>query len=489
MGTTLFRMARRNIQRDIVLCLACMSFVFAGIAFADAPAVASFTANPQTLPNDYSTALSWNISNSAGQSLYFTCPLGVTVKKADGTSVPCNTRNVISGTSADWAGFILTNVSGATQNVLVTLYPKDTTGANYDQAAARLTLSVQTSPQPIIDFSISTTTVASGAPITLTWKGVDASGANMQFECADSVRISTSASATSVLPCGRPALTADLPISSSLIVYPINSSRDPVSVTVHIFPAIGGSTYDATHSLSASFSVRGTPPPANPSASAFTSSLTRLMPNDSFTLSWTTSDSAGANIQFQCQDGLAVFAASSTNTSKLPCGTPAFTAPLAAKGTVTLSVRNTNSYSTNLSLILLPQDAKGVYFQTTSLALNLPVLPIGTVSPTSQAPSVSAVSPAAAPQTSNAPAKASAKKYSFTLTLKRGSRNADVTALQNLLMQYPDIYPGGLASGYFGPATEKALGLFQEKYGIARKGDVGYGTAGPKTRIKLNSIQ
>ena len=77
----------------------------------------------------------------------------------------------------------------------------------------------------------------------------------------------------------------------------------------------------------------------------------------------------------------------------------------------------------------------------------------------------------------------------FTLPLKRGSQNKEVIALQKFLSQNQSLYPEGSASGYFGPATERAIKRFQEKYLLAKIGDSGYGSVGPKTRAKMNSIQ
>ena len=496
-GITLPDMARHDAEKISLSLFAFIIIAFAVPVFADAPKINLFTVDPQSLSNNYSTALAWDTESSTGRELHFSCPSGVTIKKTDGSSFPCNTRQSVGGDPVGWAGFALTNVSGATQNVVVTFYPKDSAGANYDQGAIRRTLSVRTSPQPILDFSVSSTSVASGTELTLVWKGVDAGVVNVQFECADFASIRTSASAVQALPCGKPALAQDLPISGSLIVYPLNSSRAPVSITVRVFPAIGGGMYDATHSLSANFSVLQTPPPATPSAAEFTSSLARIFPNDSFVLSWATRDSAGANIKFSCQDGVSVFAASSTARVILPCNTPAFTPTLAASGSAAFIIKNTNGYMVNLGAVLLPQDAKGIYFQTSSLSLNLSVLPAGTVSTSpaqsqsAPAASISAAVPSAsaAPQSSIAPAKVTAPKYTFKRGLYRGLKNADVTALQTQLSLYPDIYPDGLVTGYFGPATERAVKLFQEKYGIAKKGEAGYGTVGPKTRAKLNSLQ
>ncbi|MBI2135942.1 peptidoglycan-binding protein, partial [Candidatus Woesearchaeota archaeon] len=50
------------------------------------------------------------------------------------------------------------------------------------------------------------------------------------------------------------------------------------------------------------------------------------------------------------------------------------------------------------------------------------------------------------------------------------------------------IYPEGLTTGYYGPLTTKAVKAFQEKHGIARAGDPGYGEVGPATRAKLNEL-
>ena len=76
----------------------------------------------------------------------------------------------------------------------------------------------------------------------------------------------------------------------------------------------------------------------------------------------------------------------------------------------------------------------------------------------------------------------------FIHFLKRGSQGNDVSALQKFLKKDYTIYPEGIVNGNFGPATERAIKRFQKKYGIAASGVVGYGTVGPNTRAKLNSL-
>jgi peptidoglycan hydrolase-like protein with peptidoglycan-binding domain len=78
--------------------------------------------------------------------------------------------------------------------------------------------------------------------------------------------------------------------------------------------------------------------------------------------------------------------------------------------------------------------------------------------------------------------------YTFTRSMYLGLRHSDVSELQKSLLRFKDIYPEGIVTGYFGPATERAVKRFQEKYSLAKIGDPAYGFVGPKTRAKLNEI-
>ncbi|OHA06831.1 MAG: hypothetical protein A3B29_03150, partial [Candidatus Sungbacteria bacterium RIFCSPLOWO2_01_FULL_51_34] len=53
----------------------------------------------------------------------------------------------------------------------------------------------------------------------------------------------------------------------------------------------------------------------------------------------------------------------------------------------------------------------------------------------------------------------------FAKNLGIGSRSGDVSMLQELLKADPALYPEGIVSGYFGPATQRAVKRFQAKYG------------------------
>lgn len=76
----------------------------------------------------------------------------------------------------------------------------------------------------------------------------------------------------------------------------------------------------------------------------------------------------------------------------------------------------------------------------------------------------------------------------FIRTMSLGMSADGVRSLQMLLASDKAIYPEGTISGYYGSLTQKAVGRFQAKYGIATPGDSGYGTVGPKTRAKLQEL-
>ncbi len=71
----------------------------------------------------------------------------------------------------------------------------------------------------------------------------------------------------------------------------------------------------------------------------------------------------------------------------------------------------------------------------------------------------------------------------LTKSLKRGERGDDVRKLQEFLTQFPELYPIGLITGFYGSATEAAVRRFQEKYEIESIGIIG-----PKTLQKINEL-
>lgn len=78
--------------------------------------------------------------------------------------------------------------------------------------------------------------------------------------------------------------------------------------------------------------------------------------------------------------------------------------------------------------------------------------------------------------------------HSLGLNSTDEATGGDVSALQNFLKQFPDVYPDGLVTGFFGPLTEKAVQEYQKKMDIVMSGDpesTGFGFVGPATRAKM----
>jgi len=71
----------------------------------------------------------------------------------------------------------------------------------------------------------------------------------------------------------------------------------------------------------------------------------------------------------------------------------------------------------------------------------------------------------------------------FKQGVRRGTDGDHVNNLQQFLASLPGIYPEGIASGHFGALTERAVRMFQQKFGIEQTGNVG-----PKTRLKIWEI-
>lgn len=76
-----------------------------------------------------------------------------------------------------------------------------------------------------------------------------------------------------------------------------------------------------------------------------------------------------------------------------------------------------------------------------------------------------------------ADARAAAAEVTETVKLLRqmreGMTGADITALQAILAKYPDLYPEGMVTGFYGKATARAVKRFQNRHGIRGEGAVG----------------
>lgn len=67
-------------------------------------------------------------------------------------------------------------------------------------------------------------------------------------------------------------------------------------------------------------------------------------------------------------------------------------------------------------------------------------------------------------------------KSVFTMSLDPGETNDDIKKIQKLLATDPEIYPYGVASGFFGPKTEEGIKNFQTRFDLDPVGVVGPAT-------------
>jgi hypothetical protein len=456
------------------------------IVFADEPIISSFSASPSYISYGYSTLLSWSISGvSYGQDLYLTCPPGVSVKNSDGTALTCNSyQSVGTNTASGSAGLFIANVSGGTVPIRARLVPRNASGVRNEDGALETLISVGTSPQPLLDFKLSTTTALVGEAVVLSWVGNDLSGVNIQFECVNGITFtSTNPSQNTALPCGTLAYTTDLPNTGSITVAALNDSLSKASVVVRVFPALGSGLYDGTHSMSLSFTVLGKTIPLTSAITSFGASPIQVVSGNSISFSWSATNASGVNLQFQCDSEVSVFGVdpSSTTSAKLLCNVPAFTTAFPTTASTSVTFLNRDTVSHTLLAVALPKNSDGTYngvgaksmFITVARSSGTQSIPAATTALTQPQTSV--------PQTGAVGAKKIVRDTAFSAPLYKGSRGAQVTALQKLLAQDVSLYPEQVVSGYFGALTELALKRFQERYSIAKKGDSGYGFVGPKT--------
>lgn len=64
----------------------------------------------------------------------------------------------------------------------------------------------------------------------------------------------------------------------------------------------------------------------------------------------------------------------------------------------------------------------------------------------------------------------------FTMSLENGETNEDIRRIQKLLATDPEIYPYGVASGFYGPKTEEAIKNLQTRFDLDPVGVVGPAT-------------
>ena len=137
------------------------------------------------------------------------------------------------------------------------------------------------------------------------------------------------------------------------------------------------------------------------------------------------------------------------------------------------------------------RDFFGVKPDTTRVAYVVPPVVVPPPLPVLPLPATTSLPVAVtAPVTATTLTTTACEPFKSTLALDATDEqtNGEVTRLQKLLAKDTTIYPEGKVTGYYGPATDKAVKALQVKKGLAKVGDSAYGTVGPKTKAALCTL-
>ncbi len=462
--------------------------VFPTFAFAS-PAVNSFAANSSSVNFGAIITFSWSLSDAGGSTFKIPCQTGFKFFNSNGSTFACGVPVSFSSSSSGSVDIIAYNLSGNNTSFSAALTPKDPTGTAYDYAARTAYVNVAPLSQPITNFSFS---AAAENTFILSWTAPYLDGVNLQIPCVDGIKaFSPSYAAAAYLPCGVPIFSTDLGPNSGITLNFINTNTSSVNYKLALLPAMAPGLYDGTHAANLIVSIPSGIVGA-PVITWFSASTTSIISGQSTLISWDIKNAVGANLKIDCSYGIT---ASSTlnGGAVLPCGDLAYSSALPASGSATLTFNNKYSSNQPVKISLLPSSKNGEYNGT--LAKEIYVYVNSTGQTPNAPPPAGGSAPAYMPTPINinqyTPQTTANHNIMITLWLKRGSRGAEVAALQELLKTDPSVYPEGMVTGYFGELTEKAVQKFQIKYGIVSSGTpltTGYGATGPRTRLKLNSL-
>lgn len=487
-----------SIKKSLFFISMLVGSFFPFFAFAQDPSITSFRASETSINSGQLVTFSWTLASAGGYSFVIPCSAGVVVKKIDGTLLACDTPLASTQVTSDAVILMLYNVSGFTKNIMARLTPKTAGGIDYTTAMSEVSVSVNAVAQPITSFTASSIDTIRGQSMNVSWTSQIISGVNLQVECNSDIRVSSpSYTIAGELPCGKIIFATDLTPSGSLSLSFSNSNINPVPYTLKLYPAVTANTsYDGSHAVTLTLNVASDTIP-DAYITHFTASTTAVNSGDKVTISWASDRAVGVNMTSSCNDK--VIATSSDK--QFPCNAYMFDPALTPAGQIVMSFISTSNEKQLITLTAVPSKQTGLYDilrgKSFSLTVYPAVKPIASSSPSSSpspAPSLS-LSPSPSPTISSTPAPSESPRPSktvFTQFLKRNSRGTQVSALQEFLKRDTGLYPEGLVTGFFGPATERAVQRFQAKYNLVTKGTpatTGYGAVGPKTRTKLNSLQ
>ena len=482
--------------------------------FAVNPSVQSFTVNNSSSTSINSgqiASFSWRVADGGGYSFLVPCVQGIKFKKADGSAFACDTPVSSTATASDYIEIIAWNLTGGTRSFTARITPKDASEDDYSYGRQDSTVTVS----PIsnaLESMAGMTTIASKDTYTLSWSSSFLDGVNFSISCSNYIRTTSPSYSAGYLPCNTPIFSGDLAGSGSLSLVFDNSSPVSSNITLTLLPAMAPGVYNGAGSKSLTVSVETNVIP-DPVTTSFTASdaTGRIISDTPITLSWVTEKSNGANFRISCNSNIATTITADSASSTPTCSALAFETARSASGSATVSFTNKSYASETITITLVPGRKAGGFDATRGKELSFSVIPKSMSTPPVSKTSAPIPSPTPATipgclpghifstttgqrcsTTTGSGVTTSTPSNSptalFTLYLKQGSSNTEVHALQEFLAKDSAVYPEAVISGYFGPATERAVKRLQVKYSIANAGTAGYGAVGPKTRVLLNSL-
>ena len=441
-----------------------------------------FEVSPSSINSGQTVTLSWKVTNSSGASVLLPCVgsgSGIHYKNQSGGLIACDTKLTGFGT-IDSVIIGATNTSGSPVTLSPKLIPLNSDGSeSIGQSTASFTVGAD--PNPITDFSVSSTTVVSGDKLTFTWVAPEVDKLNMTLYCPDEITPTIVDDSRPRVPCNQqPLFGSDLSGSGSQTFQLLTSSLESSFATFRLVPKTGSGAFDGTHSKSIQVTVKPKPDTRNPMNTSFQLGEQTLKPNQETKVSWTIQNSVGANFKITCPNGVTA-TSSLTATSTLKCGQMIFSDILSESGTFIIALKNPTNVPQELLFTLIPAVTSTEFDGVRARTLRIIVLgnPAGITPPTATATATTSI------QSVGAAASTAAAKSAGQLAkrLRYGNRGSEITLLQKILATDAAVYPEGLVTGYFGPATLRAVKRFQTKYKLEAVGEVG-----PLTRKQLNTI-
>ncbi len=484
-------------MKKLILFLAVNYYLFffgALVTSADIPpSVNNLYISASSINSGQPIGFTWSLSNSSGSSFIIPCQTGIKISYADGSgSLSCGSRYALSNPSNGSASLAINNVTGGLRTITFQVIPKDMSGTDYDSGLVQTQITLYTLSEPITDLTINPTTLTSGSGATLTWAGHVVDGVNISIDCSDGVTVSSPNYTNSLyIPCGiSPAFPSDLGVLGSLPLTFNNQSDNTKTITIKLLPVITSGLYDGTHAKIVTIDVK--PKTATPlSIDSFSASSTTVLSGSPVKVSWSISNSAGANFYLMCDSGNIMATSSANPNGTLPCNQKYISdTDFGSSGLLTFQFSDIGSTAQPVSLTLVPSPQTCTYDGTKSKTISFLV----TKTSISSTQYYGTYPTGSVNQGTTNTAQTSFKKARvlFARGLRVGITGDDVKALQEFFAQDKTIYPEGLTTGYFGSATLRAIQRFQAKYGIATSGTpdtTGYGALGPKTRALINGFK